>query len=120
MDSKLRLLDKAIAETTARGTSDVRLTLDNNKAFASQNRAERFDRDKDPSVSECLFTQLCQQLHGKPVAKLQHTLDSKGRLFQATFRGEEGMDWGGLYRETLARATSDLFAPYFNLNRYLC
>ena len=116
LDSKLRLLDKAITETTVKGDSNVRITLDNNKAFASQNRAERFDRDKDPSVSECLFTQLCKELNNKNTKSLQHTLDSKGRLFHVTFRGDEGTDWGGLYRETLARATSDLFAKYFKLN----
>jgi hypothetical protein len=33
-----------------------------------------------------------------------------------SFRGDEGTDWGGIYRETLARATSDLFANYFRLN----
>ncbi len=116
LDSKMRLLDKAVAETTRRGQSGLRVTLDNNKAFASQNRAERFDRDKDPAVSECLFVQLCKELNNKPPSQLQHSLDSKGRLFYVTFRGDEGTDWGGIYRETLARATSDLFASYFALN----
>jgi hypothetical protein len=46
----------------------------------------------------------------------QPDIDSKGSMFYVTFRGEEGLDWGGVYRETLARATADLFAPYFSLN----
>ena len=116
LDSKLRLLDKAVHETRVQGDSNVKITLDNNKAFASQNRAERFDRDKDPSVSECLFVQLSKELHQKPSSTLQHDIDSKGRMFYVTFRGEEGLDWGGVYRETLTRATADLFAPYFSLN----
>ena len=55
-----------------------------------------------------MFTQLCKELHTKPSTTLQHRLDDKGRLFYVTFRGDEGTDWGGIYRETLARATSDL------------
>ena len=82
----------------------------------SENRAERFARDREPAVSKCLFVQLCAAINRRPVKVLQHQLDDKGRLFYVSFRGDEGTDWGGIYRETLARATSDLFAPYFALN----
>jgi hypothetical protein len=78
LEGKLRLLDRAVKETTAPGQSNVRITLDNNKAFASQNRAERFARDRDPSVSECLFVQLCRELQHQPSTSFQHALDSKG------------------------------------------
>jgi hypothetical protein len=116
LDSKMELLDKAISQTAQRGNSGLRITLDNNKAFSSQNRAERFSRDREPAVSKCLFVQLCEAINRRPIKVLKHQLDDKGRLFYVSFRGDAGTDWGGIYRETLARATSDLFAPYFALN----
>ena len=116
LGSKLTILQNAIAQTMQPGYSGLTITLDNNIAFSSQNRAERFAQDREPAVSNCLFAQLCAELNDRPVNILQHKLDEKGRLFYVNFKGDAGTDWGGIYRETLARATSDLFASYFLLN----
>jgi hypothetical protein len=54
----------------------------------------------------------CALAHGRGVV-LQ--LDEKGRLFGVNFRGEDGLDWGGLYRDAVARMIEDVFSPNFNL-----
>uniref|UniRef100_K3X786 HECT domain-containing protein n=1 Tax=Globisporangium ultimum (strain ATCC 200006 / CBS 805.95 / DAOM BR144) TaxID=431595 RepID=K3X786_GLOUD len=42
-------------------------------------------------------------------------IDSKGRLFSVKFRGEEGVDWGGVYREGANSMVDDLFSAHFSL-----
>lgn len=69
----------------------------------------------EPSVSECFFAQAFRQLNQVDPALLRRQIDSKGRLFSVKFRGEEGVDWGGVYREGATSMVDDLFSPHFSL-----
>ncbi|CAI5735678.1 unnamed protein product [Hyaloperonospora brassicae] len=88
----------------------ARITLDRIQALES-----RDDREVEPSVSECFFAQAFRQLHQVDPTLLRRQIDSKGRLFSVKFRGEEGVDWGGVYREGATSMIDDLFSPHFHL-----
>ncbi|KAG1709280.1 hypothetical protein DVH05_019923 [Phytophthora capsici] len=116
-DVKSALVEAAIEATNVPGESSgnsqqqtARITLDRMQALES-----RDDREVEPSVSECFFAQAFRQLHSVDPALLRRQIDSKGRLFSVKFRGEEGVDWGGVYREGATSMVDDLFSPHFNL-----
>ncbi|KAL3672816.1 hypothetical protein V7S43_002105 [Phytophthora oleae] len=116
-DIKSALVEAAIEATNVPGESSgssqqqtARITLDRMQALES-----RDDREVEPSVSECFFAQAFRQLHSVDPALLRRQIDSKGRLFSVKFRGEEGVDWGGVYREGATSMVDDLFSPHFNL-----
>lgn len=55
--------------------------------------------------------QLCQ-----PVVCIRLLqLDGRGRLFGVSFAGEDGLDWGGLYREAVTGMVEDCFSPRLDL-----
>lgn len=117
-DIKNALVEAAIDATNV--ASDVnssgssvntaRITLDRIQALES-----RDDREVEPSVSQCFFAQAFRQLHHVDPALFRRRIDSKGRLFSVKFRGEEGVDWGGVYREGANSMVDDLFSPHFSL-----
>ncbi|KAG7395452.1 regulator of chromosome condensation [Phytophthora boehmeriae] len=114
-DVKSTLVEAAIEATNVSGESSnaqqtARITLDRMQALES-----RDDREVEPSVSECFFAQAFRQLHEVDPALFRRQIDSKGRLFSVKFRGEEGVDWGGVYREGATSMVDDLFSPHFNL-----
>ncbi|KAI9916240.1 hypothetical protein PsorP6_016910 [Peronosclerospora sorghi] len=116
-DIKSSLVEAAIEATctptdTSRNSRQqiARITLDRMQALES-----RDDREVEPSVSECFFAQAFRQLHRVDPALLRRQIDSKGRLFSVKFRGEEGVDWGGVYREGATSMVDDLFSAHFNL-----
>lgn len=116
-DIKSTLVDSAIEVTSISGDASggssqqlARITLDRMQALES-----RDDREVEPSVSECFFAQAFRQLHSVDPALLRRQIDSKGRLFSVNFHGEEGVDWGGVYREGATSMVDDLFSPYFSL-----
>jgi hypothetical protein len=62
-------------------------------------------RTVDPSTSKCLFAQMYAKLCEKPDAIFRYKLDeTRGVLFNIKYQGEEGLDYGGLYRWVLAYA----------------
>ncbi|RHZ41894.1 hypothetical protein DYB26_013948 [Aphanomyces astaci] len=75
----------------------------------------REDREVEPTSSECFFAQAFRQLNAVDSKSLRRKIDSKGRLFSVKFRGEEGVDWGGVYREGTNSMVDDLFSTHFNL-----
>ncbi|KAL4167534.1 hypothetical protein KRP22_013018 [Phytophthora ramorum] len=116
-DVKSALVEAAIESTNVAGETSTgnsqqtaRITLDRMQALES-----RDDREVEPSVSECFFAQAFRQLHQVDPALLRRQIDSKGRLFSVKFRGEEGVDWGGVYREGATSMVDDLFSPHFSL-----
>lgn len=42
-------------------------------------------------------------------------LDDRGRLFGVSFAGEDGLDWGGLYRDAIMRMIEDCFSARLDL-----
>ncbi|KAG3106883.1 hypothetical protein PC121_g23 [Phytophthora cactorum] len=119
-DVKSALVEAAVeatnvpGETSGSSQQTARITLDRMQALES-----RDDREMEPSVSECFFAQAFRQLHAVDPALLRRQIDSKGRLFSVKFRGEEGVDWGGVYREGATSMVDDLFSPHFSLF-FLC
>ncbi|KAG6975543.1 hypothetical protein JG688_00002285 [Phytophthora aleatoria] len=115
-DVKSALVEAAVeatnvpGETSGSSQQTARITLDRMQALES-----RDDREMEPSVSECFFAQAFRQLHAVDPALLRRQIDSKGRLFSVKFRGEEGVDWGGVYREGATSMVDDLFSPHFSL-----
>ncbi|TDH72085.1 hypothetical protein CCR75_000780 [Bremia lactucae] len=115
-DVKSTLVDAAIEATNVTDIGGdfhkqtARITLDRMQALES-----RDDREVEPSVSECFFAQAFRQLHFVDPALFRRQIDSKGRLFNVKFRGEEGVDWGGVYREGATSMVDDLFSPHFAL-----
>eukprot|EP01138_Halocafeteria_seosinensis_P006927 gb/GECG01007085.1/.p1 GENE.gb/GECG01007085.1/~~gb/GECG01007085.1/.p1 ORF type:complete len:4254 (+),score=533.57 gb/GECG01007085.1/:1-12762(+) len=135
IDVKLQVLDKAVKSTwTPRRGSGFRVRIDNNAAFVSRDKAVHDESGEARSItqSKCLFVQLYQGLHksasntlrnspeseggtesaavGRVLARgLRAHLDPRESLFKVEYTGEDGMDWGGLYRDCLTRALDDLF-----------
>lgn len=115
-DIKNALVEAAIEATGLSGdaasnnTNTARITLDRLQALES-----RDDREVEPSVSECFFAQAFRQLNCVDPTLFRRKIDSKGRLFSVKFRGEEGVDWGGVYREGANSMVDDLFSAHFGL-----
>lgn len=84
--------------------------MDNQQAFASMDAGK-----VDPAVSQCIFVQAFNNLHRVSPAKLRTKLDEKERLFHVSFRGEDGMDWGGLFRDAMTNMVEDCFSDHLNL-----
>lgn len=110
LDTKRHLLQQAIEATTAAGATRVAIRLDNRRAFESMDRNLTGLRS-----SQCLFAQAFRALRRCTPAQFRAPLDDKGRLFVVKFSGEEGVDWGGLYREAVLRMVEDLFSSRFSL-----
>lgn len=110
-DVKSVMLEAAIEMTWhGRADSGVRVTLDNMKAMHSREVG-----DVEPSTSMCIFAQSFRQLSKESSTLYRSKLDRKERLFHVSFAGEEGMDWGGLFRDAVNRMVEDLFSPHFGL-----
>jgi hypothetical protein len=109
-DAKARLVEAAIDATWAAGRPHAELTLDNTLAFATRDA-----RMVDAARSNCLFVQAFRQLRHVPGRAFRGRLDERGRLFHVHYRGEEGLDWGGLYRDALERMIEDVFSPNLDL-----
>nr|CCA25867.1 HECT E3 ubiquitin ligase putative [Albugo laibachii Nc14] len=112
-DVKNKIVEAAIEATEFTGESSMtnaRITLDRLQALES-----RDDREVEPSISGCFFAQAFRQLHDVNPAVFRRKIDSKGRLFNVKFLGEEGVDWGGVYREGTNSMVDDLFSAHFNL-----
>ncbi|EQC30664.1 hypothetical protein, variant [Saprolegnia diclina VS20] len=114
-EAKQKVVEAAIEATgvateTTNANATARITLDRLRALES-----REDREVEPSVSECFFAQAFRQLQSVDTKALRRKIDSKGRLFSVKFRGEEGVDWGGVYREGTNSMVDDLFGAHFAL-----
>lgn len=109
-DTKSRLVDAAIAASWAPGSSNLRVTLDNSAAFASDNIGVQ-----DPALSDCVFMQCFRQLRRARPAAFRCKVDERERLFYVSFRGEAGVDWGGMYRESITRCVEDVFSDKLDL-----
>mmetsp|Transcript_16694 Transcript_16694/g.53294 ORF Transcript_16694/g.53294 Transcript_16694/m.53294 type:complete len:892 (+) Transcript_16694:267-2942(+) len=109
-DTKLDLLRRALVATRQPGTCGAAIMLDNRRAWESLER-----NVTSATRSQCIFAQAFRALRNVPAAQFRCALDEKERLFQVKFRGEDGIDWGGLYRECLHRMAEDLFSDKLDL-----
>lgn len=77
--------------------------IDNRKVFSAMEKEEWSVGERSATESDCVFGQLYRAMI--PVCRdvLRCKLDSKDRLIAVKMKGEQGLDWGGLYRETMER-----------------
>ena len=65
--------------------------------------------------SQCTFAQLFRETRDIPVEVLRAPLDGRERLLAVKLKGEQGLDWGGIYRDTIERCIDDLFSDRIDL-----
>jgi len=109
-DAKARLVEAALESSYLPRTTHFTLQLDNTKAFQMQDAGV-----VDPTLNEGVFVQAFEQLDRKQGSLFRQKLDERDRLFEVSYKGEDGLDWGGLFRESLTRITEDVFSTGLNL-----
>ena len=79
--------------------------LDNRRVFTEIERdTDEFEAsDRSAVTSQCMFAQLFRQMQNIDIDVLRAKLDTKDRLMAIKYKGEQGLDWGGLYRDTIER-----------------
>jgi hypothetical protein len=106
-ETKTRLVEEAIDVSWERPRQpSMPLVIDNALAFQTVDAGIT-----DATLSQCVFVQAFDQLMRWPASRYRERLDNRERLFVVSYHGEEGIDWGGLYREALTRAVEDCFPP---------
>lgn len=58
---------------------------------------------KNAFTSQCTFAQMFREVMKIDTNILRSPLDSRDRLFAVKYKGEQGLDFGGLYRDTIER-----------------
>lgn len=111
VDAKERIVNDAIEQSTTPGLSGVRMSLDNRAVTACQDA-----RIVAAPFTLCTFAQIFRHIVESRVSDraLRCKLSDREFLWEVRFVGlagssEEGLDWGGLYREVLERMMTDLF-----------
>ena len=95
--------------------------LDNRRAFTELERSQmagdaEFDEEaRNAMTSQCTFAQLFRQTRKFKVDVLRAKLDSRERLLAVKYKGEQGLDWGGIYRDMMERCIEDLFSDRIDL-----
>lgn len=107
-DIKTAILEKAIQATKGKRQAP-NLILDNFKSSESDDRKEY-----DIEVSRGIFAQAFQQLQRVNPEAFRNT-STGDRVFRVNFKGEAGIDAGGVYREGLQRIMENLFSHRITL-----
>ncbi len=131
IDVKRQVLDGCIAATwTGENGSGFSVTLDNKAAFKHMEAAAQDTSLRCPDKAHCIAAQLYKALTkeaagraGKAGAEgdgaavgaamargMRSKNDHKESLWKVNYKGEDGMDWGGLYRDCFSRVVDDLFS----------
>ena len=83
------------------------IVLDNKRVFSDLFRSEKrgTDQEQDMNVldSQCTYAQMYRAFKKININVLRAKLDSKDRLIIVKYQGEQGLDWGGIFRDTLER-----------------
>ena len=104
---KESFLELLISQTVYRGKDAYPIVeLDNRRVYTDMERSMEMSDDgetRSALTSQCFFAQLFRQLQSVPVDVLRASFDSRERLLAVKYKGEQGLDWGGLYRDTIER-----------------
>ena len=104
---KENFLELSITQTTYHGKDAYPIVeLDNRRVYTDMERSEQLSGDtesKSAITSQCFFAQLFRQMQQYPVDVMRAPLDARERLLSVKYKGEQGLDWGGLYRDTIER-----------------
>lgn len=79
------------------------IELDNRRVFTDFEKTAGFDEEKNALTSQCTFAQLYRQMRPHNVDVLRAPLDKRDRLMAVKYKGEQGLDWGGIYHDTIER-----------------
>ena len=101
---KENFLELSIVQTVYQGKDSCPVVeLDNRRVFTDMERSEYDEEDKNAMTSQCTFAQLYRQMQKYPVDVLRANLDARDRLLAVKNKGEQGLDWGGLYHDAIER-----------------
>ena len=106
---KENFLELSITQTTYHGKDAYPIVeLDNRRVYTDMERSELQLRGGNTEgnsalTSQCTFAQLFRQMKKYKVEVMRAPLDSRERLLSVKYKGEQGLDWGGLYRDTIER-----------------
>ena len=101
---KENFLELSIVQTVYQGKDSCPVVeLDNRRVFTDMERSEYNEEDKNAMTSQCTFAQLYRQMQKYPVDVLRANLDARDRLLAVKNKGEQGLDWGGLYHDAIER-----------------
>ena len=107
---KENFLELSILQTTYHGKDRYPIVeLDNRRVYTDMERSEmqaRVGSDLEGGSalsSQCTFAQLFRQMKKYKVEVMRAPLDSRERLLSVKYKGEQGLDFGGLYRDTIER-----------------
>lgn len=136
IDVKRQVLDGCIEATwTGENGSGFSVNLDNKAAFKHMEAAAQDTSLRCPDKAQCVAAQLYKALTkeaagrsgakggepdgaaiGKALAQgLRSKNDHKESLWKVAYKGEDGMDWGGLYRDCFSRVVDDLFSDRMDI-----
>ncbi|CAE7810135.1 HERC1, partial [Symbiodinium sp. KB8] len=129
IDVKQQMLEVSIAASwTGSSGSGFSVQLDNREAFSHREAAAADPSlrapDKAKSIAAQLYRGLLKSATGKVSGAkkdskavgevlargLRSQNDHRESLWKVEYRGEDGMDWGGLYRDCFSRVVDDLFS----------
>ena len=107
---KENFLELSITQTTYHGKDAYPIVeLDNRRVYTDMERSElqlhggTNSEGANASTSQCTFAQLFRQMRKYKVEVMRAPLDARERLLSVKYKGEQGLDWGGLYRDTIER-----------------
>ena len=119
---KENVLELSILQTVYHGKDCYPVVeLDNRRVFTDMERTalsdrKEYDEEAHNAInSQCTFAQLFRQTRKIKVDVLRAKLDNRERLLAVKYKGEQGLDWGGIYRDTMERCIEDLFSDRIDL-----
>ena len=118
---KEHVLELSISQTVYHGKDCYPVVeLDNRRVFTAMERSVLSTHGSDMESchafsSQCTFAQLFREMRTIPVEVLRAPLDGRERLLAVKLKGEQGLDWGGIYRDTIERCIDDLFSERIDL-----
>lgn len=115
---KNKLLDTAVMMTTVTRRlshqSLVEIHLDNMRALLSSEAGQT-----DLISGQCIFLQAFRQLSRlSPTSRanlFRSQLDERGCLFRVRYVNEQGIDYGGVFRDACTKMTEDIFSDRLDL-----
>ena len=104
---KENFLELSISQTTYHGKDAYPIVeLDNRRVYTDMERSDQLGGSSETHsvmTSQCFFMQLFRQMQQYSVDVMRAPLDARERLLSVKYKGEQGLDWGGLYRDTIER-----------------
>ncbi|KAK8807124.1 hypothetical protein WA158_003883 [Blastocystis sp. Blastoise] len=118
---KENVLELSIQQTVYSGKdSHPVILLDNKRVFTDMDKTQkRGNKMQDTEVnvlnSQSTYAQMYRAFKKININVLRAKLDNRDRLLAVKYQGEQGLDWGGLYRDAIERCIEDVFSDRMDL-----